>query len=67
MVGDSLELAAWEGRWTNHQRRDGMTVPLTGEVAWLLPPEAGGRKPYWRGTIQALEHEFAGSDPAPSR
>ena len=56
MVGKSMEMAAWEGRWSNHQRRDGMTVPLTGEVAWLLPE---GRQPYWRGTISALAYEWA--------
>lgn len=56
MVGESMEMAAWEGRWTNHQRRDGMTVPLTGEVAWLLPE---GRQPCWRGRINAMANEWA--------
>ncbi len=46
----------WEGRWSDYQRRDGLLVPLSGEVAWLLPE---GRKPYWRGTITALSYEFA--------
>jgi hypothetical protein len=36
--------------------RDGMRVPMTGEVAWLTPQ---GRKPYWRGTIGRLDYEFA--------
>jgi hypothetical protein len=45
----------WEGRWSNHAQRDGMRVPLTGEVAWLLPE---GDKPYWRGTIESLRYEF---------
>jgi hypothetical protein len=36
-----------------------MRVPVTGEVAWLLPDTEGGRKPYWRGTITALGYEFA--------
>jgi hypothetical protein len=31
-------------------------VPLTGEVAWLLPE---GRKTYWRGTITSLRHEWS--------
>jgi hypothetical protein len=47
----------WEGVWSHHGQRDGMRVPLTGEVAWLTPQ---GRKPYWRGTITALAYEFAG-------
>lgn len=46
----------WEGRWSNTAERDGMRVPLTGEVAWLT---AEGRKPYWRGTITAVAYEFA--------
>lgn len=56
MVGKAIEMAAWEGRWSNHQQRGGMTVPLTGEVAWLLPE---GRQAYWRGTIQSLDYEWA--------
>lgn len=48
----------WEGRWSNYQRQGGMLVPMTGEVAWLLPE---GEKPYWRGTITALDFEFQGS------
>jgi hypothetical protein len=56
MVGKAMEMAAWEGRWSNHQRRNGMTVPLTGEVAWLLPE---GRQPYWRGTVNTLAYEWA--------
>lgn len=45
----------WEGVWSQHAERDGMRVPLAGEVAWLTPE---GRKPYWRGTITALAYEF---------
>ena len=59
MVGGKIDMRPWEGHWSNYQERDGMQVPLTGEVAWLLPPEEGGRKPYWRGTIQSLSYEFA--------
>lgn len=55
-VGGRVEPTPWEGRWSDHAERDGMVVPLTGEVAWLLPE---GRRPYWRGTITALRYEFA--------
>lgn len=58
-VGNRIVLRPWEGRWSNYQVRDGMHVPMTGEVAWLLPPEEGGRKPYWRGTINSLSYEFS--------
>ncbi len=55
-VGQSVVMTPWEGRWSNYQQRDGMRVPLTGEVAWLAPE---GRKAYWRGTITVLSYEFA--------
>ena len=45
----------WEGRWSNYQRRDGMMVPLDGEVAWVLPE---GAKPYWRGRIVQVQYAF---------
>ncbi len=57
--GGKIVMRPWEGRWSNHQWREGMRVPLSGEVAWLLPPEEGGRKPYWRGTIRSLSYEWA--------
>jgi len=46
----------WEGRWSRYEVRDGMLVPLEGEVAWLLPE---GRKPYWRGRITSPACEIA--------
>jgi hypothetical protein len=48
--------APWEGSWSDYQTRDGMTVPNTGEAAWLRPE---GRKPYFRGTVTSLSYEFA--------
>ncbi len=56
MVGQVTTMAPWEGRWSDHRLQDGMRVPFTGEVAWLLPE---GRKSYWRGTIRSLAYEFA--------
>ena len=55
-VGKAIVMTPWEGRWSDYQERDGMRVPMRGEVAWLTPE---GRKPYWRGTIAALSYEFA--------
>jgi len=46
----------WEGLWWQEERRDGMLVPISGEVAWLLPE---GRLPYWRGRITDLRYEWA--------
>lgn len=46
----------WEGRWNNYELRDGMRIPIEGEVAWILPE---GAKPYWRGRITRISYEFA--------
>ena len=46
----------WQGRFWDYQRRDGMLVPLAGEVAWLLED---GPKPYWRGQFERVEYEYA--------
>jgi len=54
--GDRVELLPWEGRFWDYAVRDGMRVPLRGEVTWLTPQ---GRKPYWRGTIESIAYEFA--------
>ena len=43
-------------RHSHYAQRDGMRVPLAGEVAWLTPD---ARLPYWRGTIEQLAYEFA--------
>lgn len=55
-VGRKVVPTPWEGRWSNYQWQDGMRVPMTGDVAWLLPE---GDKPYWRGTVTSLRYEFA--------
>lgn len=54
-VGKETIPTPWQGRFWNYQRRDGMTVPFEGEVAWLLPE---GAKPYWRGRIEDLAYHF---------
>ena len=56
VVGKQMVVIPWEGSWSNYQARDGMTVPITSEAAWLRPE---GRKPYFHGTITSLTYEFA--------
>jgi hypothetical protein len=46
----------WQGRFWNYVLRDGMRVPVEGEVEWLLPE---GAKPYWRGKTTGLVYEFS--------
>ncbi|WP_114970841.1 DUF6920 family protein [Rhodoferax ferrireducens] len=55
-VGKEMVMLPWEGSWSNYQTRDGMTVPFTGEVAWMRPQ---GRKPYFHGTVTSLTYEFS--------
>ena len=55
MVGKAMVMAPWEGAWSNYQVRDGMQIPLTGEVAWMRPE---GRRPYFVGTVTAVGFEF---------
>jgi hypothetical protein len=57
MVGGQILMRPWEGRYSDPAVREGMTIPMRGEVAWLLPEAEGGRKPYWRGTIRNLSYE----------
>ena len=55
-VSGSVIPTPWEGRWSDYQFHEGMQVPMSGEVAWILPQ---GRRPYWRGRITRLRYEFA--------
>ncbi|MDH4059621.1 MAG: hypothetical protein OEU94_02285 [Aquincola sp.] len=53
-VGRTVVMTPWEGRWSNYAERDGLRVPMSGEVAWLAPE---GRRAYWRGDVTALRYE----------
>jgi hypothetical protein len=55
-VGGEVVPTPWRGRFWAYEERGGMLVPMSGEVAWLPP---GGEKPYWRGHITEISHEFA--------
>ena len=46
----------WEGRFSNYELREGMRIPLEGEIAWILPK---GPKCYFRGRVTKLSYEFA--------
>lgn len=52
----TVEQLPWEGRWTEWERRDGILIPTRGEVGWIFPD---GYRPYWRGSISAIQFEFA--------
>lgn len=55
-VGKTIVMTPWEGRWSSYAERDGMRVPMRGEVAWIAPH---GRRPYWRGDVTDLRYQFA--------
>lgn len=56
MVSGQPVRTPWQGRFWNYDERNGMRVPLDGEVAWLLPE---GPRPYWRGSITESKYELA--------
>lgn len=45
----------WKGRFWDYERQHGVLIPMSGEVAWILPE---GPKPYWRGRIEEISYEF---------
>jgi hypothetical protein len=55
-VDGATVLMPWQCRMSNYQTHDGMRVPLTGEVLYITPQ---GEKPYFKGTIETIEYEFA--------
>lgn len=55
-VGQTVVLTPWEGRWSDYAERDGMRVPMKGEVAWITPQ---GHRAYWRGSTVDIQYELA--------
>jgi hypothetical protein len=51
-----LVATPWHGRFWSYTVRDGICIPLEGEVAWDLP---AGVWPYWRGRVTQIAYEFA--------
>ena len=46
----------FEGIYGAYERREGIMMPTTAEVAWLLPE---GRFPYWRGRLLSVRYDAA--------
>jgi hypothetical protein len=44
----------WQGRFSRYEERNGMKIPVIGEVEWVLPE---GPQPYWRGEITEMAFE----------
>lgn len=52
-VGGTSVPTPWEGKFWNYAVRDGVRIPLDGEVAWVLP---SGVQPYWRGHLESVRY-----------
>jgi hypothetical protein len=48
-------LTRWVGHHRDYKRMDGMMIPTSGEVAWILE---GGAEPYWRGNLIAAAFDW---------
>ena len=48
-------LTRWVGRHADYKRIDGMMIPTSGEVEWVL---ATGPAPYWRGRLVAAQFDW---------
>lgn len=55
-AGDSQIPTPWECRYSHYELHDGIRIPKSGEVAWILP---NGPHPYWRGDITKISYELA--------
>jgi len=56
IAGGTFELAPWVCHFGDYRRVDGMMIPMSGEVEWVLP---AGPSPYWRGHIVDAQYDFA--------
>jgi len=56
MDGDKLTAMPWGGRFGEYSVRNGMLIPLEGEVGWEHPE---GTRLYFKGRITEINYEFA--------
>jgi hypothetical protein len=49
------ELHPWEGHFRNYEERNGIMVPMEGEVGWHLPD---GWWSFWKGNIIQINYDF---------
>jgi hypothetical protein len=57
-------LTPFEGRYASYQRRHGVMIPTSAEVAWILP---AGRFAYWRGRPTMIDYDPRDAGAAPPR
>jgi hypothetical protein len=54
------DYAAWTGYFRRYERRNGRVIPTAAEVEWTLPD---GDLPYWRATIDRIDHRSGAPEP----
>lgn len=54
-VHGTYQATPWAGRFRNHAVRNGVRIPLEGEVEWIMP---AGPLPYWRGRMVSIEYDL---------
>jgi hypothetical protein len=60
-VKGAFELTPWRGVHREYRDVDGVLIPTSGEVAWVLPD---GAVPYWRGTLTDVTYDRSSKQPA---
>jgi hypothetical protein len=53
-VADGFEPTPWSGYWHNYQKRNGIRIPMEGEVVWHLPD---GDLEAWQGQLTEIEYD----------
>jgi len=54
-IDGKYELTPWEGHFGRYEERDGMRIPVEGDVEWQLQD---GVFPYWKGRILNVRYDF---------
>jgi hypothetical protein len=54
-VGRDMVMLPWDCAFSDQQLHDGMSIPMTGEAAWMRPD---GRRVYFVGKVSKLTHEY---------
>lgn len=54
-VNGHAVLTPWVCHFADYERMDGMMVPRSGSVEWVLPQ---GTLPYWRGRIERARYRY---------
>ncbi|MBE7543020.1 MAG: hypothetical protein M9913_03200 [Bryobacteraceae bacterium] len=53
-VDGRIVMTPWAGRFRRYEKRDGMLIPVEGEVEWRLPE---GPQVYWKGRVTGAAWE----------